>query len=121
MKSRLLSRKSASRENIEPRWFSLVSRSQRLISSAKDATKVAPMKAKKAGPIPDSAKACTEDSTPDRVRNVPKITRAKVRTIKTMFHRLSMPFFSWTITECKKAVPVSHGMNAAISTGSQPQ
>ena len=38
-----------------------------------------------------------------------------------MFQRLNMPRFSWMITECKKAVPVSQGINAAISTGSQPQ
>jgi hypothetical protein len=41
--------------------------------------------------------------------------------ISTMFQRLSIPRFSWIMTECRKAVPVSHGMKAAISTGSQPQ
>ena len=37
------------------------------------------------------------------------------------FQTRSMPFFSCTITECRNAVPVSHGIKAAFSTGSQPQ
>ena len=41
--------------------------------------------------------------------------------ISSMFQCLSMPRFSWIMTECRKAVPVSQGMKAAISTGSQPQ
>ena len=41
--------------------------------------------------------------------------------MRTMFQILSMPFFSWIMTECKKAVPVSQGKRAAFSTGSQPQ
>jgi hypothetical protein len=32
-----------------------------------------------------------------------------------------MPRFSWTITECRNAVPMSHGMSDAFSTGSHPQ
>jgi len=28
---------------------------------------------------------------------------------------------SWIITECRNAVPVSHGMKAAFSTGSHAQ
>ena len=32
-----------------------------------------------------------------------------------------MPFFSCTITECRNAVAVSHGISAAFSTGSQAQ
>ena len=37
------------------------------------------------------------------------------------FQIFSIPFRSWIITECRKAVPVSQGMSAAFSTGSQPQ
>ncbi len=38
-----------------------------------------------------------------------------------MFQTLSMPFFSCTITECRNAVAASHGISAALSTGSQAQ
>jgi hypothetical protein len=37
------------------------------------------------------------------------------------FHTLSDPRRSWIITECRYAVPSSHGMNDAFSTGSQAQ
>ena len=39
----------------------------------------------------------------------------------TMFQTFSMSFFSWIVTECRKAVAVSQGMKAAFSTGSQAQ
>ena len=38
-----------------------------------------------------------------------------------MFQTFSMSFFSWIVTECRKAVAVSQGMKAAFSTGSQAQ
>ena len=72
-------------------------------------------------PIDDWAKACTELTTPLRVRNVPKIESRNVEKISHMFQTFSMPRFSCIITECKNAVPVSHGMSDAFSTGSQPQ
>ena len=37
------------------------------------------------------------------------------------FHTRIMPRFSCIITECRNAVPVSHGISDAFSTGSQPQ
>jgi hypothetical protein len=79
------------------------------------------MKPKNSGPIALCANECTEDRTPERVRKVPKMTRAYVRMIRSIFQCFNMPRFSWIIAECKNAVPVSHGINAAISTGSQPQ
>ena len=72
-------------------------------------------------PIGPSANACTELTTPDRVRKVPKIHRKKVAETSTMFHTFIMPFFSCIITECRNAVPPSHGSSEAFSTGSQPQ
>ena len=48
------------------------------------------------GPIVDSAKACTEEITPERVRNVPKIEREKVAVISATFQDFIMPRFSWT-------------------------
>ena len=45
----------------------------------------------------------------------------KVLRISSTFHILSMPRFSWIITECRNAVPVSQGSSDAFSTGSQNQ
>ena len=56
-------------------------------------------------PMRDCAKACTELTTPERVRNVPKMHRKKVAETSTMFQTFIMPFFSCIITECRKAVP----------------
>src|ERR1700738_2310108 len=72
-------------------------------------------------PIEDCAKACTELTTPLRVRNVPKIESMNVEKISHMFHVFNMPRFSCIITECRNAVPVSQGMSEAFSTGSHPQ
>jgi hypothetical protein len=59
--------------------------------------------------------------TPDRVMNVPKMLSRKVPMISPKFHRLSMPRFSWIMTEWRNAVIVSHGRKLAFSTGSQAQ
>jgi hypothetical protein len=72
-------------------------------------------------PIADCAKACTELTSPDRVSSVPKIASMNVEKISHTFHDFIMPRFSCIITECRKAVPVSHGISEAFSTGSQPQ
>ena len=69
----------------------------------------------------DWAKACTEETIPERVRKVPKIVMPKVKNRSTMFHTFSMPLRSWIITECSSAVAASQGMSEAFSTGSQPQ
>src|ERR1700680_3181572 len=69
----------------------------------------------------DCANACTELTTPERVRKVPKMHRKKVAEIRTMFQTFIIPFFSCIITECRKAVAVIHGSSDAFSTGSQPQ
>ncbi len=60
-----------------------------------------------------------ELTTPERVRNVPKIERPNASATSTMFQTFSIPRFSWIITECRNAVAASHGMSAAFSTGSQ--
>ena len=73
------------------------------------------------GPIGDSVKACTESSTPDRVRNVPRIVSANVAQSSERFQTRSIPRRSCTITEWRKAVPVSHGRRQAFSTGSHAQ
>ena len=58
---------------------------------------------------------------PLRVSRVPKIDMIKVRMINTIFQTFSMPFFSWTMTECRNAVPISQGIIEAFSTGSHAQ
>ena len=42
------------------------------------------------------------------------------RTSET-FQIFSIPRFSWSMIECRNAVPVSHGSSDAFSTGSQAQ
>ena len=69
----------------------------------------------------DCAKACTELTTPLRVRNVPRIHKRNVENTSQTFHTFIIPRFSCIITEWRNAVPVSHGISDAFSTGSQPQ
>ena len=78
-------------------------------------------KPRMAGPTPDSVKECTEASTPERVRNVPRIVSENVAITSDRFHTRSIPRRSCTIAECRYAVPVSHGRNEAFSTGSHAQ
>ena len=69
----------------------------------------------------DCAKACTELTTPLRVRKVPRMHSKNVEKTSQTFHTRSIPRFSCIITECRKAVPVSQGISEAFSTGSQAQ
>src|SRR6516225_7199710 len=65
-------------------------------------------------PMPDCANACTELTTPLRVRNVPKIASRNVVKMSHMFHIFIMPRFSCIITECRNAVMVNHGSREAF-------
>ena len=65
------------------------------------------------------AKAWTEVSTPERTRKVPSSDSEKVRMASSTVQILSASRFSMTIAEWSSAVPASHGMNEAFSTGSQ--
>src|ERR1019366_10629330 len=65
--------------------------------------------------------ACTDDTMPERVRNVPRIVSMNVPTTRLTFHSRSMPRRSCMIAEWRNAVAVSHGINEAFSTGSQAQ
>jgi hypothetical protein len=56
-----------------------------------------------------------------RVRNVPRTVSANVPTIRDRFQTFSIPRRSCTNTECRKAVPSSHGRSATFSTGSHAQ
>ena len=68
-----------------------------------------------------SPKAWIDCRTPERTRNVPSSASEKVATIRVAFHTFSIPRLSWTMIECRNAVPASHGIRAAFSTGSQAQ
>src|SRR6266850_3316678 len=68
-----------------------------------------------------SPNACTDDTTPERVMNVPKIVRKNVTMTSVTFQTRSMLRRSCTITECRNAVAVNQGSNPAFSTGSHSQ
>ena len=53
------------------------------------------------GPREDSEKACTEVMTPERVRNVPRMVRAKVAIDSERFQTRISPRRSCTRTECR--------------------
>jgi hypothetical protein len=57
---------------------------------------------------------------PERVKNVPKMVRKNVAEQRDVPH-LEHAAALWIIMEWTKAVPQSHGKNAAFSTGSQAQ
>ena len=82
------------------------------ITSARNAR----MKMPRAGSV---AKACTEVSTPERTRNVPSSDSEKAMIASSTVQILKPPRFSVTASECTSAVPTSHGMKEAFSTGSQ--
>ena len=73
------------------------------------------------GPTADWANVWTEDRMLPRVRNVPNVVSANAPTISERFQTFSMPRRSWTITECRNAVAISHGSSATFSTGSHAQ
>ena len=65
------------------------------------------------------AKACTEVSTPERTRKVPSSDSEKVEIASSTVQLRKLPRFSVAASEWISAVPTSHGMNEAFSTGSQ--
>src|SRR5262245_47912140 len=69
--------------------------------------------------VGSSAKAWTDVMIPDRTRKVPSSEKPNVRIESRMVQLLSASRFSTTSAECKSAVPISHGMKEAFSTGSQ--
>src|SRR5436309_8868633 len=65
------------------------------------------------------ANACTEVSTPERTRNVPSSDSENATIASNTVQLLNAPRFSVAASEWISAVPVSHGMDDAFSTGSQ--
>ena len=119
--SRLLSRNAASRDTGESMRPGARSLSPRQATSATPPSATMARKVSSHGPMSDCENACTEFTTPDRVRNVPRIVRQNVAITNERFQTRSMPRRSWTMTEWMNAVAVSHGSNDAFSTGSHPQ
>src|ERR1700735_1601117 len=120
-KSRLLNRKLDSRDTIDSSLCSLRRCDLFLKKKKQKTTKVITRNQANQSPMEDCAKACTELMMPLRVRKVPRMASQNVGKTSHMFHIFSMPRFSCIITECRKAVPVSHGISEAFSTGSHPQ
>src|ERR1017187_3017077 len=120
-KRRLLNRKLDSRETSDSSLCSVLRCDRFAIRKKVQTARVNPIKTRNQAPIDDCAKACTELITPERVRNVPSMESRKVAKMSAMFHTFNMPRFSCMMTECRNAVPVSHGISEAFSTGSHPQ
>ena len=97
------------------------SASSRVTISATDPASTTMIAPRNQPPTVDAPKAWIESSTPERTRNVPSRASVKVVTISETFQTFSMPRRSCTITECRNAVPTSHGISDAFSTGSHPQ
>ena len=72
-------------------------------------------------PIVEAPNAWIESRMPLRTRNVPSSASANVAQISETFQTFSIPRFSCTMIECRNAVPTSHGISEAFSTGSQAQ
>ena len=119
--SRLLTRKIASREAMESMRRSARRSERRLMISAVEPRITTAIRARIGPPTVESPKAWIDCRIPERTRNVPSRASENVATIRETFQARSIPRFSWTITECRKAVPISHGIIAAFSTGSQAQ
>ena len=79
------------------------------------------MKIRNCTPIVEAPKAWIESRMPERTRNVPSRASTNVAKISDTFQTFSIPRFSCTMIECRNAVPMSHGMSDAFSTGSQAQ
>ena len=71
--------------------------------------------------VGSAANECTETSTPERTRNVPSRLSENARIASSSVQLLKSPRLSVTASEWISAVPTSHGMNEAFSTGSQNQ
>ena len=99
--SRLLARKAPSRETGESIEPGDRNRSPRHAIRPTAVKTTSPKKVRIQGPMGDSVNECTDSSTPDRVRNVPRIVNENVANSSDRFQMRSMPRRSCTITECR--------------------
>ena len=121
IKTRLLSRKNASRDINESSRALLRRSGSRLRIRATEKIRTQAMKIRNCSPIVDAPNAWIESSTPERTRKVPSSASTNVPQISDTFQIFSIPRFSCTMIEWMKAVPTSQGMSDAFSTGSHAQ
>ncbi len=119
--TRLFSRKNASRESSESSFASVRRLGSREMISVAESAITRPMKTRNCTPIVDAPNAWIESRMPLRTRNVPSRASVNVAQISDTFHTFSIPRFSCTMIEWRKAVPTSHGISDAFSTGSHAQ
>ena len=115
----LLTSSSDSRDNNPKRWPRPTLGARQAKSASEPPmtmTRKARMKSPRFGSV---AKACTDDSTPERTRKVPISDSEKATIASHTVQTLKPPRFSLTASEWISAVPASQGMNEAFSTGSQ--
>src|SRR6202789_3757347 len=117
----LLNRKLASRLTTPSKWFSLTRWSRCLKKVNRHTASTITMYTTNHQPMLLEANACTELTSPARVSSVPSSVSRNVEKMSHTFQLFIMPRFSCIITECRNAVPVSHGISEALSTGSHPQ
>ena len=76
----------------------------------------------RAGPTtPSSVNEWTDTSTPERVKNVPRMVRLNVARRRARFQTRNIARLCCTMAECKNAVAVNQGSRAEFSTGSHDQ
>ena len=117
----LLPRNTLSRDNGVSNVASARSDSRRHAINPNPPSSTRVRNARYSGPTIDSANVWTDARMLPRVRNVPRTVSANVPTISDRFQTFSIPRRSCTITECRNAVPISHGSSATFSTGSHAQ
>ena len=89
-KSRLFPRNDPSRDQIDRRLAGFRSASPRHATSTTPLTTITAKNASRIGPSDDSLNSCTDSSTPERVRNVPKMVNANVMMSSERFHTRSI-------------------------------
>ncbi len=119
--SRLLIRNTASREASDSIRLGERRSSRRETISEAEPMMTTAISASSGPPTVEAPNAWIDSRIPERTRKVPSRASANVPQISAAFHTFSIPRRSWTMTECRKAVPTSHGISDAFSTGSHPQ
>ena len=90
-------------------------------TSAIEPATITAIRTRNGTPSVEAPNAWIESRIPERTRNVPSIASTPVASTSETFQTFSIPRFSWIIAECRNAVPASHGISEAFSTGSQAQ
>ena len=119
--TRLFSRNSASRESGESSRCSERRSDARMLTSTIEPATMTTISTRKGIPSVEAPKAWIDCRIPERTTNVPSTARMPVASTSETFHTFSIPRRSWIISECRNAVPVSHGIRDAFSTPSQAQ